>query len=182
MSNNTLFSSASQDVVGVFQQDTSVQLFTGARPIKAKINTSASVMTHPVEDGSTITDHKVINPVEIELSLILSLEDYRSVYQAIKSLFEKSTLLTVQTRSGTYRSMIISSMPHDEDADLYDAIALALKLTEVKFAKYVTGKAPKVSAPKDKRNSKTSNGGKKQMDSSKKAPEKKSSILYGVFN
>jgi len=133
MANNTQYSTSAQDVIGVFTQDSSIQLFVNARPIKAKVNTTASVMSHPVEDGTTITDHKVINPIEIELSMILSSSDYRSVYQSIKEVFEKSTLLTVQTRSGTYRSMIISAMPHDEDADLYDAIGLALKLNEVKF-------------------------------------------------
>ncbi len=170
---------ASQDVVGIFQQDTSAQLFTNARPIKAKVTQTATVMSHPVEDGSTITDHKIINPIEIELSLIMSLEDYQSVYKSIQDVFEKSTLLTVQTRSGTYRNMIISAMPHDEDAEIYDAIALALKLTEVKFAKFTTGTAPKVSSPKNKRDSSTSNGGKQQTKTP--APEKKSSILYGVL-
>lgn len=182
MSNNTLLASSAQDIVGVFQQDSSIQLFTNARPLKAKITENATVMTHPVEDGSTIVDHKIILPVEIELSMILSSDDYRSVYQTIKEIFKNSTLLTVQTRSGTYRSMIISSMPHDEDPEMYDAISLALKLTEVKFAKYTTGAAPKVSKPKDTRNSKTMDGGKKQTDESKTVPPKKSSVLYGVFN
>lgn len=182
MSNNLLIATSAQDVIGVFSQDSSTQLFTNARPLKAKINETATVMSHPVEDGSKVTDHKVINPIDIELSMLLTSEDYRSVYQAIKTVFEKSTLLTVQTRSGTYRNMIISAMPHDEDPEMYDGISLALKLSEVKFAKFTTGTAPKVSKPKDARNSKTSDGGKKQTDASKTVPEKKSSVLYGVFN
>lgn len=171
---------AAQDVIGVFRNDNFAQVFDRARPIKAKVNEQAQVMSHPVEDGSTVTDFKVILPIEIELSMILSSFDYKSVYKTIKDLFQASTLLTVQTRSDTYKSMIISAMPHDEDADVFDSITLALKLTEVKFATVKTGKAPKVSSPKDKRNSKTSNGGKQQP----KEPNdsgRKSSILYNVY-
>ena len=137
-------------------------------------------MSHPVEDGSTVTDFKVINPIEIELSMILNSEDYKSVYQTIKDIFVKSTILTVQTRSGTYRNMMVSAMPHDEDADVFDSLTLALKLVEVKFATFTTGKAPAVSKPKNKADTKTSNGGKQQPKDAT-AKEKKQSILYGVY-
>lgn len=171
---------SAQDVVGVFKQEGFTQVFDKARPIKAKITETSSVMSHPVEDGSTITDFKVINPIEIELSMILGTEDYKSVYQSIKDIFIKSTILTVQTRSGTYRDMIVSAMPHDEDADVFDAITLAIKLVEVKFATFTTGKVPVVSSPRNKNDSKTSDGGKQQP---KEAPanDKKQSILYGVY-
>ena len=140
--NNTILSSASQDVVGVFDQQTFSQVFSDARPIKAKVNETASVMSHPVEDGTIITDHKIINPVDIELS------------------------------------MIISAMPHDEDPSVYDSVTIAVKLTEVKFATFTTGEAPKVSTPKNAKNSKTKATGKKQGTESTNAG-KDQSIIKG---
>ena len=176
--NNTILSSASQDVVGVFDQQTFNQVFSDARPIKAKVNETASVMSHPVEDGTIITDHKIINPVDIELSMIIDSSDYRSVYQEIKQHFTQSTLLVVQTKTDVYRSMIISAMPHDEDPSVYDSVTIAVKLTEVKFATFTTGEAPKVSSPKNAKNSKTKETGKKQGTESTNAG-KNQSILKG---
>jgi len=175
---NTRIASASQDVVGIFDSASFNQLFTNARAIKAKVNENSSVMSHPVEDGSTVTDHTVILPIDIELSMIISSADYRSVYESIKSYFIAATLLIVQTRSGTYRSMIISNMPHDEDPEMYDALTMAVKLQEVKFAKYVVGKNPTVSSPKNSKHSKTSNSGKQQPTETKTGDkEKKQSVL-----
>lgn len=178
MANNTVLSTASQDVVGVFDQKTFKQVFDGARPIKAKVNETATVMSHPVEDGTTVTDHKVINPIDIELSMIIPTADYRSVYQTIKRHFTQSTLLVVQTRSDVYRSMIISAMPHDEDADVSDSLTIAVKLSEVKFAKVVTGGRVAVSSPKNAKNSKTQDTGKKQPTEATNK-DKKQSILKG---
>lgn len=167
-------STLAKDVVGVYSTDGTSQLFDDARPLKAKVTTSATVMSHPVEDGATITDHKVVNPIEIELSMVLSSDDYTGVYQAIREAFDASTLLTVQTRSGPYQNMMIVAMPHDEDAMMYDAISMALKLREVKFAVVRTGAVP-VSSPADARNTSTSPGGKKQPKA------KSSSVLFQVF-
>lgn len=167
---------AAQDVVGVFTQSSYSQVFEKARPIKAKVIELSSVMSHPVEDGSTVTDFKVILPIEIELSMILNSDDYKSVYQTIKDHFLKSTILTVQTKSGTYQNMIISAMPHDEDTEVFDSLTLAIKLVEVKFATFTTGKVPTVSEPKNKADNKTQNNGKQQPTESKKE-----SILFGVY-
>ena len=176
--NNTILSSASQDVVGVFDQKTFYQVFSDARPIKAKVNETASVMSHPVEDGTSVTDHKIINPVDIELSMIIDSADYRSVYQIIKRHFTQSTLLIVQTKTDVYRSMIISAMPHDEDAAIYDSVTIAVKLSEVKFATFTTGTAPEVSSPKNAKNSKTQATGKKQPTDATNS-DKKQSIRKG---
>jgi hypothetical protein len=170
-----MISTASKDVVAIFEQETSSQLFVNARAIKAKVNETASIMSHPVEDGTTVSDHKVINPVEIELSCIIASSDYKTVYESIRNAFLNSTLLIVQTRSGTYRSMIISAMPHDEDPEMYESLAVAIKLIEVKFAKFTQG--AKVSQPKNASHEPTQNGGKKQAK--EENGTKKQSILYG---
>lgn len=173
-----MIASSSKDVVGIFDQTSFNQLFTNARAIKAKITETSSVMSHPVEDGTTVTDHKVINPIEIELSCIIATEDYKAVYESIKATFKDSTLLIVQTRSGTYRSMIISAMPHDEDPEFYESLTIAIKLIEVKFATFTQG--GKVSSPKSSKHSSTKDTGKKQpKESTGGAKEKKQSILYG---
>lgn len=142
-----LIANYSADVVGVFD-DQFNPIFTGAKPIKATVNEMTKVMEHPVETGITITDHKVIQPIEIQLSLIIQSgqrftgQNYRSVYEQIKQVYLKGTLLTVQTKSASYPNMIITDMPHDEDPEMYDALALVIKLKQVLFVTATFGTLP----------------------------------------
>lgn len=142
IANGFSVSSLISDVVGVFTPDFR-QVFSTARPIKAQITETNKVMQHPVETGATITDHVVTEPVAIELSLIFSTFFYKAAYEEIKQLSIKRTLLTVQTRVAAYTNMIISGMPHQEDAEMYDTITMGLKLQEVLFATPQFGVVPR---------------------------------------
>lgn len=117
------------DAVGVFDDEFN-QVFAKARPLKADVYEAARVMDHPVESGSTMTDHRVIDPIEIELALVMAGEDYRDTYNQVKDLYNRAALLVVQTRSGSYSNMLISAMPHDESPDSYDTINMSLRLRE----------------------------------------------------
>lgn len=121
-----------QDVVAVLRPDLT-QVFERARAIKANIDRSSKAMEHPVETGATITDHRIVLPVNIELSLLLVSADYKVVYQQIRDLFTAGELLTVQTRADSFPDMLIEKMPHDESVDVYDGVALALTLKQAQF-------------------------------------------------
>lgn len=135
------------DVVGIFDSEFQ-QVFVGARPIKALIGETAKTMDHPTETGATVTDHRVLLPVTIDLSIILDPAEFRQVYQNIRRAFQLSTLFTVQTKSGGYQNMMIADMPHDEDPATFDTIAMALKMQQVQFvtAQFVKLPANKVRA------------------------------------
>lgn len=130
---DVLLNSVNRDVVGVFDQTSFQQLFSDARPVRASIRETSKVMDHPVETGVTLSDHHVINPKEIELSMILSSEFYSSTYQQLRGAFLNATLLSIQTKAGVYPNMIIQAIPHEEDPDMFTAIPIALKLREVIF-------------------------------------------------
>lgn len=153
---NNLLPSFATDSVAVFDQNYT-QLFRNARAIKAVIKEQAKVMEHPVESGAIITDHRIIMPIEIDLSLILSSADYQDVYAAIKQYYLNATLIIVQTRSGIYQNQLISALPHEEDPNMYDALTIALSLKEVYMvtAQYAV-------APKQPSNSNTTNRGTQQ--------------------
>lgn len=139
---STLIPSFAVDTVAVFTQDFQ-QVFKEARAIKAVVKEEAKVMEHPVETGAIITDHRIILPVEIQLSMILLPDSYQDVYKVIRQYYLNSTLLVVQTRSGIYTNQLISSMPHEEDPDQYDVLVLALGLKEVQFVSAQYGVVPK---------------------------------------
>lgn len=107
------------------------QLFTAARPVDARVRETSKVMQHPVESGATISDFHIINPVEIEMVLIVDSQDYDSTYAQMRQAFTNATPLSVKTRTGVYSDMIIAAMPHEEKADMYDVITIGLHLQQV---------------------------------------------------
>lgn len=158
--NDTQFATSAIDVVAVLDKDLN-QVFPDARPIKATVREEAKVMEHPVETGASIVDHRVIMPRDIELSMLLTSEEYADVYQQIKQIWLNGDTLSVQTRTDSYDSMIIVSLPHDESADMYDGVTLAIMLREVKYvlAQFTERKIPVNAAPK---NSPTKNRGEQR--------------------
>lgn len=172
----SFFPTSTADVVGVFGQNYS-QVFYKARPLKAVIKEEAKLMEHPVETGATITDFRIVLPIEIELILVIQANDYRSEYENIKQLYLNATLLTVQTKTSVYKNQLIASLPHDEDAEIFDAITMALKLKEVQFA--VTQIVGTISSPRKPSNSGTVNRGNQQTTDAGTATP--GSFLHGAF-
>ena len=138
---STLLPSFASDTVAVFTQDYQ-QLFVDAKGLRAVIKEQAKVMEHPIETGAIITDHRVILPVEIELSLILLPVSYQDTYKAIRSYYLNGTLLVIQTRTGVYENQLISGMPHEETPEQYDAISLTLSLRQALFVTPVGNVTP----------------------------------------
>lgn len=149
------------------------QVFANARPIKAAIKVESKMMEHPLETGATVSDHRIILPIEIELSMVLPGADYAATYRQIRDLFQSGEMLTVQTRTDSYQNMSITAMPHEETPDAMDAINMGLCLKEVLYV------SPQfsdliVARPPDART--------KQRGEQQGAPSKKqSSILSGLF-
>jgi len=169
----TLLPTFAFDTVALFDQDYN-QLFKHARAMKAVVKEQSKVMEHPVENGTVITDHRIILPVEIELTLVLLAEDYANVYKNIRQYYLNGTLLVVQTRSDVYSNQIIDSMPHEEDPTQYDVIALILNLKQVQFVTAQYGVVPK--QPKN------SNTVKRGTQQTKAAPTEQASTAYQAFS
>lgn len=166
---------AAADVVAVFDASFN-QVFENARAIKASIREESKTMEHPVETGSTITDHRVKLPTIIELSVVLKSDGYQDTFQQIKDVYNRADLLTVQTRTGSYANMLIQSIPHDETPDMFDTVAVAITLKEVAFVTPAFA-AYKVADPKH--SNKTKRGeqqGKEVSDQGKKG-----SVLSRLF-
>ena len=169
-------STAAVDVVGVFDASLN-QMFADARPIKAMVKPDSKFMDHPGESGITITDHRVFQPVEIELSLILKAATFRTTYQQVKTAYTALTPLSVQTKADTYSNMYIAAMPHDEDPEIFDTISLALKLREVVIVTAQYQQLPASQVAK-KSNSSTTKTGQK---TAQPATPKQESILHSLF-
>ena len=122
----------SQDVVGVFDKNFN-QVFVAARPIRARVKEGGKLAKHPVESGSTVTDNRITTPTEIQLSLVLTPEEFQDTFQQIRDNYSALTPLYVQTKAASYPNMFIEELPHEESPEMFDTISVALKLTEVIF-------------------------------------------------
>ena len=171
----TLLATAAIDIVGVYTSDFR-QVFPDARPVKGTIKELSKLMEHPLETGAPITDHRIILPIEIELSLLLSNENYRNVYESIRQFYLNGTILSVHTRAAVYQNQIIYEIPHEEDPEMYETLLVALKLREAQFFTASTAKNAKI-APKNPRNSSTVDRGNQQTQ----PVSTQKSVAYGLL-
>lgn len=171
---NTPTPTAAADVTAILDADL-VQVFERARMIRAEVLPESKVMEHPLEDGASVVDHRIILPVVINLSMVLASQDYAAVYNQIRDFFLRAELLTVQTRIGSFSNMLIEKMPHDENADIVDGVLLAVTLKEAQFAEAQFVQL-KVARPRD---SNTVKRGEQQPQTS--PPQRGGSVLSRVF-
>lgn len=169
------------DVVGVYDQSFN-QLFAASETMKASILRDKKVMEHPMESGGNFGDHAVFNPVEIELLMILTPAQYQNTYRQIEDAFYSNALLIVQTKVKSHANMTLQAMPHDEAPEIFDTIAISLKLKEVRLVKAQFQALPPASTNK-KTDSSTVQRGEKSgsPDQGSGSGSETGSIAYGIF-
>lgn len=145
----------SQDVVALYAQDESgaptEQLVPEAHIMKASINVQAKIFRHPLADGTTIIDHRIVQPIEIELAVVLSNtrrlfreagisinepsnDVLRNTYNVLLKFFNAGTLLAIQTRTSYYPNLVLQSIPYQETTDVYNGAVVVINAQETQFA------------------------------------------------
>lgn len=126
-----LFTSTKKvDVIQILNQQTMQQVFSAARPMHSEVKEVAKVSKYPLESGYTSSDNRVSLPTEIHMAMFIPSLAYNTVYPQIRNAWLTSLLLSVQTRTGTYKNMIIEAMPHEETADMFSGVTMFLKFSE----------------------------------------------------
>lgn len=125
-----LFFPQASDSVAVFDDGFS-QVFANARPIRVQPRPTSRLLKHPTENGQSIADYSVIEPILIDMQLIVEAQFYRDTYQEIKNLFQTKQYLTVQTRADTFANMVIVDMPNDENPNMLNALSINLIFEQV---------------------------------------------------
>lgn len=129
------------------------QVFSEAIIEKAVVKEPSRLMDHPLESGSEITDHRIIEQIRIELSICLPEETAVNTYRTMRQAYLKGTLFSVKTKSLIYSNQVIEDFPHEENTENFNMFLLALKFRQVQFATSVTTEIPY--APKDPLNADT---------------------------
>lgn len=171
---------SNQDLVAILDGQTFRPLFAGATLTRVTVRETSKLTTFAVEDGTQRTDHRVIDPVEIDLPIMLT-EFTRDLYGQLRAAYIEGRTLIVQTKVSSYQAMMIYEIPHEEVPENGDAIAIAVKLREVMTYTPEFGTLPprKVSNPAQ---SSTVQKGQQQTTESTPATRRRASVLYGLTN
>jgi hypothetical protein len=172
---------AAVDVVAIYDQNFN-QLFPNVRPMKAKIDRKADFPKHPLETGAVIGDHRILQPVEIEMPMVFTSETFYDDYQTIVAVFNSNNSLIIQTKVGTFTDMFIEEMPSDETPETIDTVTLIFKFIQVFVVQ-----SKSMAIPKSKTDAATVNKGYQQgttqtaPSGSVDATGGSGSVTYGWF-
>jgi len=120
------------DVVAIYNTSEE-QVFADAIPMKAAINSTLQKFDHPLEDSTVITDHIVINPDQVSLSLTIPKGLYKDTYNQIRQAYQSGDLFEVRTKAANFTNMLITGLPHEENPEKFDAIDMVLEMEETQF-------------------------------------------------
>lgn len=176
-----LSSGSTQDLVCILDGENFQQLFAAAQPMRMTVREIRRATKFVVEDGSTRSDHVVVEAIEISIDLILQDQDSRNGYEQIRQAWRDNRLVTVQGKVGSYNSMLITDIPHDESPEYGMGIAIPMRLTEWRAVKPEYGTLPP-SKVKSKKQASTAKGGQKQTTEASQPTKNRASVAYRIFN
>ncbi|ETT00038.1 hypothetical protein M5X66_10465 [Providencia sp. PROV188] len=159
--------------VKIFNVDDFTTLFETANPIKVTIRDEHKATQFAVESGESRSDHVVVQPIEINMDLILTGET-KNAFERMQQIYDTHQLVGIQTRVKTYQPMLLVSFSHDETPDMADAINLSLHFTEWQAVEPEYGELPPRKVAK-KEQSSTVNRGKVQTVAVPETEKKKGS-------
>lgn len=173
--------SATDDLVCVLDNENFQQLFSTASPMRMTVRETKRTTKFPVEDGSTRSDHVIVDPVEISIDLILEDEFARDGYQQIRQAWQDNRLVTVQGKVSSYPNMLITEMPHDSSPEYGMGIAMPIRLEEWRTVEpqYAALPPSKVKEPKQ---ASTAKKGQKQTTPADAPTTRKASVAYRILN
>lgn len=120
-----------EDVVAIYASGTGGQLFESARPMRVSVRPSSQVMAHPIEQGALRADHVVINPTELDLTVMLDPLRGRDIFRTLDEARRAGLAITVMTRTAMHEDLIITALPYDELPNLSDSVPMTVRLSEV---------------------------------------------------
>lgn len=85
--------------------------FFKASPLEVTIEQTSKLCDQPIENGSVITEHKVIQPKKVICSIAMPNFLAGKVINELQQYFIESKKIIIQSVAGVYTNMIVESMP-----------------------------------------------------------------------
>ena len=149
-------------------------LSRGSVIMSFKAEEPSKLCEHPIESGSEITDHKILEPRRGTLTIAMPAYLQDIVIKELREYHRKSTPLSVHDVADIYNNMVITNIPHTTDVKTADRLVFTVDMKEVVVVEpqYVVLDVKKV---KNAKNASTVKKGIKQAKT-------KTSILADIKN
>jgi hypothetical protein len=127
---------ANRDTVGIFSTNFT-QILRNARLLDLRVFKPVILAQHPLERGATTTDHRILPPVKVTLSAIVQSADRKNTYRELNQLYLNGDTVSIQSNATVFTSMALSEMPHEESADMLNALTIGISFEQINFASSV---------------------------------------------
>lgn len=117
------------DVTAILD-DSGNQLFATAKILNLTVSPTNTYAQHTIEDGTVVADNKIRNQIRMSATLILDGADYKETYKSIQNASDNNTRLSIQTRVDTFQDMYIEAYPSEENAAIFDTVAVSIDFVE----------------------------------------------------
>lgn len=168
----------SQDLIAILRADNFRQVMVGADVMRVGVQETSQLPSFANERGESITDHRVFDPVEISIPMLMSASN-RNLFAELRQLWVDMVPLIVQTKMASYDQMLILEVPHEEDSTSAIPVSLRLRRVTIYTPEYGTLPPRKVA---NKAQSDTVKSGSKQTAESDSATKRKASVLRRILD
>jgi len=168
----------SQDLIAILRGDNFRQVLVGADLMRVSVQETSQLPSFSNERGESITDHRVFDPIEISIPMLMSAAS-RNLFAELRQLWVDDVDLIVQTKMASYDRMYILEIPHEEDATSAIPVSLRLRRVAVFTPEYGTLPPRKVA---NKAQSDTVKSGSKQTTESDGSTRRKASVLRRILS
>jgi hypothetical protein len=125
---------AGASLLGVGQSFRSIGGIVAQCTIEERHTDTMTVTRHPVELGTSITDHAFMNPVEVDITIgwgTGQITPLSQIYQQLLDLQKSAQPFDIVTGKRKYSNMLITSIGETTDADTENALKIYLTCQEI---------------------------------------------------
>lgn len=101
-----------------------------------RVSSRARMIKHPIENGKTIFDNKVLDPRVISINAVVDAKD-RDVQKQLREMWRERhyEFYTITTREAQYMNFACTECTHSESAEKLDVLEYTIQFEEVMMAK-----------------------------------------------
>jgi hypothetical protein len=141
------------------------------------------ITRHPVQDGSSITDHAFVQPKQLEMEVVFGNTEARTIketYQKLLDLQASALPFDVVTGKRAYKNMLFASISNTTDSENENVLSLSFSLQEIRIVQVeVAVVPPRSRQAQPAKTSGTQNSGTKSAQEEIK-PQRRQSILSSI--
>jgi len=101
-----------------------------AQPMSASVRDISRSFSHPLDNNETLTDHRIILPVEIDIAMVVTKDDNNNIFNQVEDYYLRGDEVTVKLKAREYKRMIVTAIPHRETKEVFNGLMLNVSFKE----------------------------------------------------